>query len=443
MNSSRISKAFLLLILSLVLFLVACSSQENISKHTALFPLFFILILIDVYLWRSNRALSLKVSLYPRLILRALFWTPMAMLLVYIASGLFFKIHEWNPAFRTYFVALILIGYFTKLLPAVFLGMRDGRRLILRLFQKKSFVANDGKEISRSKFFEYAGLLGGGLVFSSMLTGMIRWVYDFKIYEEKIPIKGLSSEFEDFKIVQISDLHLGSWASGEPLNDAMDMILDTNPDLIVFTGDLVNYTTQEAFPFEDILARLSKNHTVLCTLGNHDYGEYSTWDSEEEKESNMTDLYSFYKRIGWKLLNNESHIIERNGEKLAIVGVENWGDKLRFPKRGNPVVALNGVESNIPKILLSHDPSHWTSVILPEFPQFELTLAGHTHGAQFGIETGALKWSPVQYIYKHWAGLYQQNGQYLYVNRGIGHIGYPGRIGILPEITLLRLQSRS
>ena len=367
----------------------------------------------------------------------------MAMLLVYIASGLFFKIHEWNPAFRTYFVAIILLGYFTKLLPAVFLGMRDGRRLILRLFRKKPLLDNENKGISRSKFFEYAGLLGGGLVFSSMLTGMIRWVYDFKIYEEQIPIKGLSPEFEGFKIVQISDLHLGSWASGEPLNDAVDMILDTKPDLIVFTGDLVNYATSEALPFEDILKRLSENHTVLCTLGNHDYGEYSSWDSDVEKEKNMLDLYDFYQRIGWKLLNNENFVIEKNAEKLAIVGVENWGDKLRFPKRGNPAVALQGLEPDVPKILLSHDPSHWTSVILPEFPQFPLTLAGHTHGAQFGIETSKLKWSPVQYIYKLWAGLYEQNGQYLYVNRGIGHIGYPGRIGILPEITLLRLQSHS
>ena len=209
----------------------------------------------------------------------------------------------------------------------------------------------------------------------------------------------------------------------------------------------MNYTTDEAFEFEDIFKKLKAQYGVFCVLGNHDYGDYKRWESKEAKNQNMEELYSFFSRVGWKLLRNENHVIQKGNEKIAIIGVENWGSLGRFQKYGDLDKAIKGVE-NIPvKILLSHDPSHWELKVNNLPVTIDLTFSGHTHGAQFGVEIHGIKWSPAQYIYKYWAGLYSElnsmtgNKQYLYVNRGTGSIGYPGRVGILPEITLVELQS--
>ena len=208
----------------------------------------------------------------------------------------------------------------------------------------------------------------------------------------------------------------------------------------------MNYKTDEALSFEEIFSHLKASKGIFATLGNHDYGDYTRWPSSEAKAQNMTDLYDFYKRLGWKLLNNQNELITKDGNQIAVVGVENWGAFGRFPKYGDVEKALVGTEQSPVKLLLSHDPSHWQEIIKKDFPDIDITFAGHTHGFQFGFEFKGIKWSPAQYVYRHWAGLYEHMNmagkpQYLYVNRGLGTIGYPGRVGILPEITLFELRS--
>ncbi len=336
--------------------------------------------------------------------------------------------------------------YVAKVLMAIVLGIADlikaGKRVV-RLFNKDETSAEDTGKITRAKFMERIAFVTGGLVVTTMFAGMFRWVHDFDIKDLFIKIKDLPGAFEGYKVVQISDLHLGTWSNIEPLKEAIQLINDINPDLIVFTGDLVNYTTDEAFRFKEVLSGLQAKDGVFAILGNHDYGDYVNWPSKPEKQKNMEALYQFYNQINWKLLRNENVVISRGEDKLALIGVENWSANTRFPQYGNILKASKGLGKVPVKILLSHDPSHWNSVVLDQHKDINLMLAGHTHGFQFGIEIPGIKWSPAQYIYNEWAGLYKNeaSNQMLYVNRGLGSIGYPGRIGILPEITIINLQS--
>ena len=217
------------------------------------------------------------------------------------------------------------------------------------------------------------------------------------------------------------------------------MVAEQKPDVILFTGDLVNNLAEEAEEFLEQLSSLSAPMGVFSVLGNHDYGHYVRWKDESERIANVNKLKQLQKDVGWKLLMNESHILEKNGEKLALIGVENWSSKMNFPKYGQLAKAHAETEGVPCKILMSHDPSHWEAEITEQFKDISLTLSGHTHGMQFGIEIPGFKWSPVQYVYKQWAGLYHKDDQYLYVNRGLGFIGYMGRVGIMPEITVIEL----
>jgi predicted MPP superfamily phosphohydrolase len=217
------------------------------------------------------------------------------------------------------------------------------------------------------------------------------------------------------------------------------MILAENPDLILFTGDLVNDRADEMTDYMDVFSRLKAPMGVYSTLGNHDYGDYVNWPSPEAKVQNLEALKQVHSRLGWRLLMNEHVPLERNGHKIALLGIENWGAKGRFPKYGRMDLAYPGTEQYPFKILMSHDPSHWDAEVRVKYPDIDLMLAGHTHGMQFGVELPHFKWSPVQWMYKQWAGLYSEGSQHLYVNRGFGFIGYPGRVGILPEITVIEL----
>jgi predicted MPP superfamily phosphohydrolase len=285
------------------------------------------------------------------------------------------------------------------------------------------------------------GLATGGLFFSGMVIGMIKWASDFRVRLVNINLPQLPTAFEGMRIVQISDLHLGSWASVDPIEEVAGIISDLEPDLVLFTGDIVNYSTNEAFRFRETLKSIKAKHGVYAILGNHDYGDYVNWPTEEAKEKNLTQLFNFFDEIGWKLLRNENEICE----KLALIGVENWSANARFPKLGDLKKATEGIKDVPVKILMSHDPTHWEKEVSINYPDIDLTLSGHTHGFQFGVELKHFRWSFAQYVYKYWAGLYQvdnaQKTQYLYVNRGLGMIGYPGRVGILPEITLINLES--
>ena len=415
-------------------------------RYTGQYVFFMVLVLADLYLWSSIKKAVFNYKKWLMASLSILYWLPFITLILFALGATIVPIIDWNDPLRTYLLGFIMVFYTAKLLPIVFLLLADFVRIINRMFvliqkdgRKKILEKKEG--ITRSKFLQYMGFISGGLVLGTMFTGMFKWVYQFNLVKEKIRIPHLPKSFEGLKIVQISDMHLGSWTSEKPLEQAVEMINATNPDIILFTGDLVNYATKEAFRFEDTLKKLQAKMGIYAILGNHDYGDYVKWPSAKAKEQNMTELYNFFNRLDWKLMNNENHIFENGSDKLALLGVENWGANPRFPRLGDIEKAMLGAEDADVRILMTHDPTHWEKVIIPNDYKIDLSLSGHTHGFQFGIEIKGVKWSPAQWMYKHWAGLYQdeQSGRYLYVNRGLGVIGYPGRIGILPEITLIEL----
>lgn len=408
--------------------------------------LYVLLLLMDVYLWLSFKETLKKTSRPVAVILGLFYWLPSLLMGGAALAMLAEHFGFWNQTVRIWLFAFVGISYASKILPAIFLLLSDFFRVVnwlfLRAFTNKTQPRPQWHQLNRSRFLRYIGLLGGGLIFSSMLAGMIRWVYDFRIHRVKIPLHGIGKAFNGYKIVQISDLHLGSWSSTEPLDEVVAIIKSLKADLVVFTGDLVNYHTGETKPFGPILKKIKPPDGVLAVLGNHDYGNYVTWESDDAKRQNMDDLYSFFHEIGWRLLNNETVVIKRDGDSMAVTGVENWGANPRFPKRGDLQHALKDLDEQIEaRILLSHDPTHWQHIVSKSFPSIGLTLSGHTHGMQMGYEGKNFRWSPAQYVYRYWAGLYKHpaTDQYLYVNRGLGHIGYPGRIGIRPEITLIEL----
>ncbi|GAA4810108.1 metallophosphoesterase [Litoribaculum gwangyangense] len=284
------------------------------------------------------------------------------------------------------------------------------------------------------------GLFSGFLPFFVIVYAVFKAVYHFKIYTHKLYFNYLPKAFDGLKIVQISDLHIGGFNNRyKVLQKAFRLINNLHPDFIFFTGDLVNNYAWELTGWDKTFKKLSAIKGKYAVLGNHDYGDYSKWNSDAEKQENLNKIKQFYKDVGFKLLVNESEIIKTDNEKIAIIGVENWG-KPPFKQYGDLVSAIKKV-INIPfKILLSHDPCHWNEEVVND-TNIALTLSGHTHGMQFGFNYKDMTWSPIKYKYKHWAGLYKHNNQYLYVNRGLGWIGFPGRLGMRPEITLIELRT--
>lgn len=275
----------------------------------------------------------------------------------------------------------------------------------------------------------------------SLVYGMVKGAYSYRVHRHILSIKDLPAAFDGLKLVQISDVHAGSFYDQEAVSRGVDMLLNEKPDMVFFTGDLVNNEASEFDSYREIFGRITAPLGVFSVLGNHDYGDYKAWNSQEEKVKNMHDLMGHYDKMGWKLLMDEHVLIEKDGHSLAVAGIQNWGARGNFPKYGDLKKAVEGIDKHLSILLLSHDPSHWDAQVLPEFPQVSAMFAGHTHGMQFGVEIPGFRWSPVQYFYKQWAGLYKKNGQQLYVNRGFGFLGYPGRFGIWPEITAFTLRS--
>jgi predicted MPP superfamily phosphohydrolase len=288
----------------------------------------------------------------------------------------------------------------------------------------------------------YGAVILGAIPFLSLTYGMARNPYRYRVLSTKIPIKDLHEDLHGLKIIQISDIHSGSFLLKEPVERSVEMILEQKPDIIFFTGDLVNSTAAEMEPFVEMFSRLTAPLGVYSILGNHDYGDYHHWNSMEEKKANFEELKNMHKKLGWTLLLNQHVNIPYKSTSFNVIGVENYSASPRFQKYGDLKKATEGMHVDTLNVLLSHDPSHWNDQVTPQYSHIDLTLSGHTHGFQFGVEIpGYWKWSPVQYVYPQWAGLYEKASQFLYVNRGLGYLGYPGRVGILPEITLLTLQT--
>jgi predicted MPP superfamily phosphohydrolase len=292
---------------------------------------------------------------------------------------------------------------------------------------------------SRRSFISKIALGLAAIPLTSLLYGMYRGKYNFKVLKYELEYDDLPDAFDGFTITQISDIHSGSFDNVEKVNYGIDLINKQQSDVVLFTGDLVNNTTKEVLPWIPYFSKIAAPQGVYSVLGNHDYGDYMRWDTPEEKIKNIEDLYQAQKDMGWELLLNESRFIEKEGQRLAIVGVENWGSG--FKQAGDLEKALKNVTSEDFKILMSHDPSHWEAKVLPHPFKVHLTLSGHTHGMQFGIEIpGWFKWSPVKWRYKQWAGVYEQAKQRLNVNRGFGYLAYPGRVGMWPEISVFTLK---
>ncbi|WJS96328.1 metallophosphoesterase [Flavobacterium johnsoniae] len=292
----------------------------------------------------------------------------------------------------------------------------------------------------RRRFISQVALGLAAVPFLSLIYGIFEGKYNFKVFKQTIFFPDLPDAFDGFKITQISDVHSGSFDNPEKINYAIDLINKQESDLILFTGDIVNTHAKEMHPWLETFNRI-KNYKYgkFAVLGNHDYGEYVTWPSEKEKDENFQQIKKLYGQIGFKLLLNEHTYIQKGDDKIALIGVENWG--VNFKKAGDLNKASENVHQDDFKILMSHDPSHWDAEIKEHPKNFHLTFAGHTHGMQFGIEIpGYFKWSLAQYIYKQWAGLYENLGRYVYVNRGFGFHAYPGRVGIMPEITVIELK---
>ncbi len=331
-----------------------------------------------------------------------------------------------------------------KTIAALILLVDDVRRFFYWLVSYLPNVSADNMSVvngmSRSEFMNKAALLISGSLFGTMLLGMANR-YNYKVRQVQLKFPNLPPAFDGLKIVQISDVHSGSFNNKLAVNKGIQQILDLNPDVIFFTGDLVNNTADEVMPYIDVFSNLTAPLGVYSILGNHDYGDYHQWDSAEEKEENLAILKNAQKKMGWNLLLNEAVTLQKGDDTISLIGVENTSFKNRFKSYGDLSKAYAQAKDSSFKILLSHDPSHWDGEVNTKYKDIDLTLSGHTHGFQFGVEIPWLKWSPVQYVYKQWAGLYQKDSQYLYVNRGFGFIGYPGRVGIMPEITLLELRS--
>lgn len=368
----------------------------------------------------------------------------LSLILVFIVN----TTQPFDPSRRWTIVTLSLIQglYISKLAAVVFFAIDDLRRLLLKV--KERLLKQNEKShkrypeelnaIPRSAFLSWMGTAARFTLFGSLLYGFGN-KYNYQVKKIRLPFASLPTAFDQFRILQISDIHAGSFDDKEAVRRGVALVMNEKPDVIVFTGDLVNNRASEMEDYIEIFAGLAAPHGVFSIFGNHDYGDYITWGSDEEKKQNMNRLKEIHQQLGWRLLLNEHVSLTIGDSSVALLGIENWGAG-NFSKYGNMADAYKGSEHYPFKILLSHDPSHWNAEVCSQYPDIDLTLSGHTHGLQFGVETSYFKWSPAQWFYKQWAGLYKENKQFLYVNRGFGFIGYQGRVGIMPEISVLTLQ---
>ena len=380
---------------------------------------------------------------------KIIWWGYTALLVI----GVFASIYA--PLFLT-LRSIILVAFFLtvacKLVMLPFLLIDDLRRGLIKLSRirretnedKAGHTAADssvvGEPISRSSFIIKAGLITAAIPLTSLTWGITSGAYDYQIRRRKLVLPNLPQAFDGMTLAQITDVHSGSFYNKRAVLGGVEMLLAEKPDLIFFTGDLVNNIASEMKDYQDIFSKVKAPLGVYSVLGNHDYGDYYYGrEPSPAKAKNLQDVIKTHQLMGWDLLMNENRRLKIDGEEIGILGIENWGMG-RFPKYGRMEEAVKNTDELPVKLLLSHDPSHWRGQVLEKYPQIDAMFSGHTHGMQFGVRLDDFQWSPVQYIYKEWAGLYQEQNQQLYVNVGYGFLGYPGRVGILPEITIFELK---
>ena len=408
------------------------------------FLLLAILLFLEVYAFQAIRSWLSPYRPRTRRIGYAVYWGLSVAAFALLFLNVFEVTDGWGKSAKLTVNVVLFLNWIGKFVVGLILLVDDLRRGGAWLLNKVSPVTQ--RDTSRSRFMARAALVAGGIPVATLSYGIVRNAYRYRRFAAEVPVKNLPAALEGFRIVQISDMHSGSWTKKEPLKNAVRMINAEEADVVCFTGDLVNAEASEIEPFIDIFKEVKGKYGVYSILGNHDYGTYYDWGHPRGSEAwqaavdaNMERLYANHAALGWDLLRDENRILEIDGHKLAILGVENWGAAFRFPRKADLPKATAGTEDCACKVLLSHDPTHWDAKIRPGYPDIDLTLSGHTHGFQFGVEIPGFKWSPAQYLYKQWAGLYREGDQSLYVNRGLGFLGYPGRVGILPEISVLTL----
>lgn len=407
------------------------------------FMLIFMLILglIDLYFYQGLKTLIAPLS-------------PTIKLIVYMLYVAFvgftfisFLVYTWlpagarNPLVKYRLLPAWFIKYAAKLFSSIFLLLDDITRGVRWVGYKLLHLLTQGGlndvYVPRSLWWTQIGMVAAAIPLATLGYGIISGAHDYRVRRVRIKLPHLPAAFHGLTIGQLSDIHSGSFFNKTAVTGGIDMLLREKPNIVFFTGDLVNDTADEVKEYIPIFRKIKAELGVFSTLGNHDYGDYISWPSLAAKQQNLQALCQAHVELGWRLLNNEHVLLGKGADQLAIMGVENWGT--RFSKHGKLALASQGTAHAPVKLLLSHDPSHWDAEVRPQFGDIDVTFSGHTHGFQFGIEIGSFKWSPVQYQYKQWAGLYQEGNQYLYVNRGFGYIGYPGRVGIWPEITIVEL----
>ncbi|MBC7850908.1 MAG: metallophosphoesterase [Chitinophagaceae bacterium] len=401
-----------------------------------------IMVVLDVYVFQAIKLIA-PASPKWRYTIFGIYWLISILCITLLIMLPNLNLESYPKPLRTYVMATIVGLFFSKLITSIFLLIDDIRRgamwIIGKLFSNPSVeVIQSSSGITRSTFMTWMGIAIGGTLFGTLVYGFTN-KYRYHLNRIRLAYGNLPAAFKGMKIVHISDIHSGSFMDKQAVQKGIDKIMSEKPDLILFTGDLVNDRSTEMDEYMGIFNQLKAPMGVYSTLGNHDYGDYVRWDSEKAKHDNLERLKEVHRELGWRLLMNEHVVLEKGTDTIALLGVENWSSKGRFPKYGKMTQAYPGSEKHPFKILMSHDPSHWDAEVRTQYKDIDLMLSGHTHGMQFGVELPGFKWSPVQYMYKQWAGLYEEQNQKLYINRGFGFIGYPGRVGILPEITVIEL----
>jgi Predicted phosphohydrolases len=407
--------------------------------------IFAIILFIDIYTFKGIKLLLSNSSLRTKKIIYSTFWIVTGIMLMCVFGGYSFRSTTRNVAVFNWYYYLFgafVVIYIPKILFVIFHLTEDiifgCVWTIKKLRKPKNVLLNRGKTISRSTFLSKTGLILASVPFASFAWGIAKGRFNFKIDKVKLAFPNLPKAFNGLRIIQISDIHIGSFNGFKSrVAEAIDMINSQNPDIIFFTGDLVNNFYDELDGWLPILAKMKAKIGKYSILGNHDYGNYYHWTSERDKAENLQKIKDAQAQLGFQMLNNQSSVLGKDGDRLAIIGVENWGHP-PFPQYADYDKASKNVLDIPFKILLSHDPNHWEAKIMGK-TDVDLTLSGHTHGMQFGIHFDGFRWSPAQYKFPRWAGLYRENKQFLYVNRGLGYIGYPGRVGMDPEITVIEL----
>lgn len=399
------------------------------------------IIAFDIYCFKAIIAVFKKWKPSTKKIFTIAYWTYSSLLIIGVFCGIYLNL------FLT-LRAIILVAFFLtvacKMAMLPFLVLDDLRRLFIKIFRKKQIIndqpISEEAPISRSEFLVKAGLVAAAVPLTSLSWGIISGAYDYQVRRVNLVLPNLPKAFDGITMGQISDIHSGSFYNKTAVKGGVEILLGEKPDFIFFTGDLVNNLTNEVRDYQDIFSKVKAPLGVYSSLGNHDYGDYYFGkESSPAKVKNLKDMVDVHKIMGYDLLMNENRRLKVDGEEIGILGIENWGMG-RFPKYGKMELAVQNTDDLPVKLLLSHDPSHWRGEVLQKYPQIDAMFSGHTHGMQFGVRLKEYQWSPVQYIYKEWAGLYREQKQQLYVNVGYGFLGYPGRVGVLPEITIFTLK---